>query len=282
MIRICLILIYSLSLYGSHFNIGYGSEAMDQYSKKDTMIAMEIWIKEIMQNSEDTIHFHYFDDSQKMADAIKLKKIDLVITYGLDFVKYFKKSDLDDAFTGGMSDRELEYLMLVTHKSSSKEKFLALRNPRIAVQVSEEISKLYAEYYFLKHKGKKNITFLNVIKRQEGLLKVFFKNADAALVTQKTLNFAKELNPQMGQNIIILEKTNIPAGSFGFFRKGIDLQSRRQLIDMALNVPSTNRGRQVLDIFQTGTVVETHLEELIPIEKFYNEYKILKNKKVNK
>lgn len=282
MIRIFLILMCTLSLYGEHYNFGYGSDAMNQYSKKDTMVAMEVWIKEIMSNSEDTVHFDFYDDSQKMANDMKSKKLDIAITYGLDFVKYFKKSDLDNGFTGGMSERNLEYLMLVAHKDSSKEKLLALKNPLIAVQKSEGISKLYAEYYFLKHSGEENINFLNVRKRQEALLKVFFKNADAALVTQKTFNFAKELNPQIGRNLIILEQTDIPAGSFGFFRKGIDIQERRKLIDMAVNITDTNRGRQVLDIFQTDKVLETKLEELIPIEKFYNDYKTLKNEKGNK
>ncbi|MBL4730971.1 MAG: PhnD/SsuA/transferrin family substrate-binding protein [Sulfurimonas sp.] len=276
MIRIFLILMCTLSLYSAHINFGYSSSSVNQFSKKDTLIAIKVWIREILRDDEDTIDFFFYDNSKHMIEDLKLGKLDIVITFGLDFVKYIEKSELVNAFAGGMNNRSLDNFILLVHKNSSKKKLLANKNPRIAVQKNEEISKLYLKHYFLKHKGHENINFVDVRKRKEAILKVFFKNADAALVTKKTFEFAKELNPQIGRSLKVIETTNIPAGNFGFFRQGLDPHVRSELVSRALDIINSNRGRQILDIFQIDRVVETKVEELAPIEKLYNDYKILK------
>ena len=278
MIRIFLILMCTLSLYGAHINFGYGSGSVNQFSKKDTLVAIKVWIRAILRDDEDTIDFFFYDNPKTMLKDLRLGKIDIVITFGLDFIKYSKKSELVNGFAGGMNDRSLDNFILLIHKNSSKKKLLATINPRIAVQRNEEISKLYLKEYFLRHKGHENINFVDVRKRKEAILKVFFKNTDAALVTKKTFEFAKELNPQIGRSLKVIETTNIPAGNFGFFRKGIDPHIRNELVSRALDIINSSRGRQILDIFQIDRVVETKVEELAPMEKLYNDYKTLKKK----
>ena len=278
MIRILLLFLLSISLQANNVYFGYGSDTMSQYNKKDTMIALEVWIKEIMKDEEENVLFSFYDNSQKMAEDLKSGKLDIVITFGLEFVKYFEKTELVNGFTGGMNNRALENLILVVPSSSSAENLLGLKKPLIALQKDEAVSKLYSKYYFLKHTQEEKVKFLNVSKRQEALLKVFFHNADAAVVTEKTFNFAKELNPQIGKNLKIIEHTDIPAGSFGFFRKGVDMELRQRIIEKALIITKSNRGRQIMDVFQTDQVVETSLSDLVPIERLYNDYRSLKTK----
>jgi len=282
MIRLFLLLTFALSLFAGTIRFGYGSDAMNQYNKKDTMIAMEVWVKEFMKGDEDTVVFSFYDSSQKMAEDLEAKKLDMVLTLGLDFVKYFGNADLANGMTAGMRDRESERLVLLVNKESSKEKLLSLKKPTIAVQADEEIAKIYAKNYFLKNTKKEDVQFLNVRKRQEAILKVFFKNADAALVTKKTFLFAKELNPQIGEKLKIIEYSDITATSFGFFRKSLNEKTKEKILSKAINLNTTVRGRQILAVFQTDMVVETSLEDLKPIKKLYDEYNELKNTKTSK
>ena len=270
------ILLIVLSLNSADIHFGYGSDAMNKYNKKETMIAMEVWIQEIMQGDKDKVYFTFYDDSQKMAKEFEAAKLDMVVTYGLEFVKYFDKSQLISSVTGGSKNPQLDNFVLLVDKESSKEEFLALKNPKIAVPADEEISKIYVKHYFLKNTKKENIDFVNASKHQEAIFKLFFKNVDAALVSQKSFLFAEELNPQIGQNLKVIEYSSITSRGFAFFRKSMDEKVREKIIAKALALNSTNRGRQILDVFQTEEIIESTLDELSPIEQLYSDYKKLK------
>jgi len=272
-----IILLCSIALYGAQFRIGYGNAAMSDYSKKDTNIAMAVWLEEAMKGTQYTASFEMYDLSQRLADDFKNDKVDLVVSYGLEFVKYYNKEDLIDGISGGMLNRAEENIVIVLPKDKTMEDFLALKKPTVSVQFSEDISKLYIKYLFLKNKKHENINFLNTKKRQGTLLKLFFHQADAAVVSQKTFNFAKELNPQIGKKLKIVLKTDIPLGNFGFFRKGFDEKLRVELINQAFQIGKTARGEQVFTMFKSEGIVKSSVKELAPIEKLYTDYKRLKN-----
>ncbi len=268
---------YAITLYAIHMNIGYENSSMNEYSKKDIMISMEVWIEEMLIESNNTASFTFYDNSQKMADDFHNAKLDLVLGYGLDFIKYFDKSKLVDGFSGGMRDKELENMVVIIPKEISKEEFRTIKNPRIAIRNLEELPKLYVKYMILKNFHHSNITFVSSKKRKGALLKLFFGKADAAIVTLKTFNFAKELNPQIGKKLKIAHSTDITASSFGFFRKGFDIKTIQEVKKLALNIDKNERGKQVLSIFKSDTVSETTINQLAPIEELYLNYKRLKN-----
>ncbi len=112
---------------------------------------------------------------------------------------------------------------------------------------------------------------------QSQIFKVFFKNADAAVVTQKTFEFAKEFNPQIGENLKIIEHSGVPSSIYGFFRKSADENMRQKIFDLALNIKDTARGKQILEIFKTDLILKSTLDELVPIERLYSDYNRLKN-----
>ncbi len=277
MIRIIILMLYTLSLYGGHLNFAYGSSSMDEFSKKDTRIAMTVWIQELLRGSENTVLVTFYSDLEKMAKDFEAGKLDLALTFGLEFVKYFDKSKLLSGFTGGMHNQNHQNLILVVHKDNTKENLLVLKKPIVAVQGTSSIFKLYTKYYFLSNKSKNKVNFLDTRKARTALLKVFFKQADAALITQKTFQLAAELNPQIKKNLQIIEQTDIPAGSFCFFRKGVDEEIRKIVLDKALNLSDTEIGKRVLTIFHTERVIKLNVTELAPIEKLYNDYNKIKN-----
>lgn len=280
--KVFLVFLLSITLSAEHFNFAYADAALSQYSKKDTIITMDVWVQELIKDMKHTISFNFYDDPMEMASKFKDKKLDIVWTSGLDLVKYYKKSELVDGFSAGNANRKLENLILVVPKESSESDFKALKEPIISLQAKEEIAKIYIKNYFLKYSQRDQINFLETRKRNTALLKVFFKQADAAIVTLATFNLAKELNPQIGTHLKVLESTNISAGTFGFYRKGIEEKFRTALFNSAKEVIQEERGQQVLAIFQMDSVIKTDAQDLEPIENLYNEYMSLtKNKREN-
>ena len=74
----------SIGLYASHLNIAYGSVAMDQFSKKDIMISMDMWIKEILLDTTYTVTLTTYEKSSEMARDFNAGKIDLVLNKPID------------------------------------------------------------------------------------------------------------------------------------------------------------------------------------------------------
>ena len=237
---------------------------------------MQIWIDEMISSSVHTASFKFYDSTSEMAADFNADKLDYVIAYGLEFVKYFDKSKLVDGFSGGMLNRSDENIVIVAPYDTDLESIQKITNPIIVLQKSDNISKLYAELNITKDK---KVIFLETKKRSGAILKLFFKKADIAIVVKKTFDFAVELNPQVGKKLKILEYSNIPAGSFGYFRKGFDTKIKDEMTEMAFKLTDDERGRQMLTMFQTNELVKIKVEDLEPIEKLYTEYISLKKGK---
>ena len=203
-------------------------------------------------------------------------EIQSAIDYGIEFVKYVNTSKLSDGFSGGMNNREDEYVVLILPAEKTLDSFYSLKKPIIAIQQREKLAEIYAETLFLEHGHKNEIEFLKTHKRSAALLKLFFKQADAAVVTKKTFEFAKELNPQIGKILKIAKNSKLPAGSFGFFRKGYNQDFQEEILKVALEVTNSKRGEQLLTLFQTDAILATKVEELKPIQELYKKYLDLK------
>jgi len=278
MIRTIAILLLSFTLYASDIKIGYSVESMSDINKRDLKISMVLWIEEIISQTEYTADYIDYDETQSMAKDFNTGKLDLVIDFGINFVKYYELDKLSDGFRGGMKNNHHENIIIVLQESSSLEKFSKLRNPVIALQRIEEIFKIYGIVHLMNKK--KNFIFLETKKRSGALLKLFFNNADAALVTEKTFDFVKELNPQVGKKLKIVRVSDVKAGAYGYFHKNFDPIKREAMIKIALGLDKSVRGKQLLSLFKIDVVKKSKVSELANIKKLYEAYiKIKKGKK---
>lgn len=274
MTRYLALLLLSITLYSAELKIGYSSMAMEQYKKQDMMISIQVWIEELIQGTGYTTSIIYYDDSSKMSDDMNSAKLDLAISYGLEFVKYFDRSKLSDGFSGALKDTEDANLIILASKEKSLASLKNIANPTIAILKGDEISEIYIKNKLLKDTtiNKQNINFLISKKYNEALLKLFFKKVDAAVVTKQTFELAKELNPQIGKKLKIIEFSNIPSVNFAFFRADFDEKLKKVFFKIAFNMNKTPRGKQIMTLFHSDVIVKKGVEDLEPIQKLYEEY----------
>jgi len=278
MIHFVVIILLSFTLYASDIRIGYSIESMSDINKRDLKISMVLWIEEIISQTEYSASYIDYDDTRSMAKDFNAGKLDLVIDFGINFVKYYEINKLSDGFRGGMKNNQKENIIIVLQENSSIEEFIKLRKPVIALQQIEEVFKIYATVHLINNK--KNFTFLETKKRSGALLKLFFNNADAAIVTEKTFDFVKELNPQIGSKLKIVSVSNVKAGAYGYFYKDFDTTKREAMIKIALGLDKSVRGKQLLSLFKIDVVKKSRVTELTNIKKLYEAYmKIKKGRK---
>lgn len=271
--KIVFVLIFSsLLLFSDNkLNIGYYTNSFNEVSKEGLMIANNMYMNELTTDLNYTVKSYLYEDFNKMAKDINANKLDYITASGLDFVMYFDMSKLTNGFRQGYLDGSKEVFIILVLKDSTINKVSELYGKKIAIQKNDTIAKLYVENKILEKHNKLNVIFDLYPTKQRALLKLFFGKVDAAIITNKSFELITELNPQIGKKVKVIETTNITAKNFGFLHKSLSEKSRILINEQVRSLHKTTRGKQILNIFKTDSIVESKLEDLQIINEIYKK-----------
>jgi ABC-type phosphate/phosphonate transport system substrate-binding protein len=269
-------LLIGVFLLGSLFSqdvirVGYDGSSMDALSKKDVAIASDVWLKEIAREINYETQSTVYDDSAQMAQDLVDGKLDYISAFGLVFVEHFDLSKLEDGFAAGFFNGEKETFVILVQKESGIKSLADLRDKRIAIQKNDAVAKLYIKNGLHAKEAAESFTEEALPTRQRALLKPFFGQVNAAVVTNKSYELAKELNPQIGQKLRVLEVTDLEATNFGFLRKNLDEKTKNVLRDIAKNIHKTERGKTLLTLYKTEVLSDSKLKDLQPFKELYEK-----------
>lgn len=251
---------------------GYDTGQFTRYNKKDTRLAISVWLDEIASDTRYDVDPIAYDDPEQMARDLEADKLDFVTTSSLNFVKYFDKATLADGFCGGDSNGSAHRLLLVIQTASSIRSWQELSSAKVFRLAGSDISELYLEMSLRRHKVPDQIEWITINNYQQGLLKLFFAKGDATIVTEKALMLAIEMNPQMRERLKVFDTSTLTDVTPSYFRKKVDINMQKAITASALKITSNMRGRQVLDVFRTDSIIKMPISSLIPVEKAYHEY----------
>jgi ABC-type phosphate/phosphonate transport system substrate-binding protein len=279
--KIVLILVFSsLLLFSDNkLNIGYYKNSFHGMSKEGVMIANNVYMNELVNDINHTSKSKIYDDINEVVNDINTNELDYIVTSGLDFVMYFDLNKLIDGFMQGYEDGSKEVFIIIVLENSTMKNVSDLYKKKISVQKNDLITKLYVENKILEKYKKLDVNFELYPTKQRALLKLFFGKVDAAIITNKSFELISELNPQIGKKVRVLEVTNIEAKNFGFFNKSLNEESRTLINKQVKSLHETTRGKQILNIFKTDSIVESKLVDLKIIDEIYKNNMRLKKGK---
>jgi phosphonate transport system substrate-binding protein len=110
------------------------------------------------------------------------------------------------------------------------------------------------------------------------VLPVFFRQADACLVTRRGFNTMCDLNPQLAKQLRVLEVSPKLVTTFMAFHKDCPPESKRRFLAAVTDLPKTVAGRQVLMLFGATRLVEGDVALLRPSFELLHTYERLKSK----
>jgi ABC-type phosphate/phosphonate transport system substrate-binding protein len=110
------------------------------------------------------------------------------------------------------------------------------------------------------------------------LLGLFFKKVDAVVVFKASYDLAVQMNPQVGEQIRILDSMpNVPWGVM-YFHKNVDPAFRELIIGKLLSIKEDVHGKQLLELLKSTQFVRTSLSDLAAIDALNDEYNQLLRK----
>lgn len=252
--------------------IGYSDKLFvdikDADARASTKVMTELMIaKKGVDAGCETYIFH---DLQSIKTALQEKKLDAISLPAVEYLELVQEVPLDPVSAAVIGGKVTEKYVLLVHRDNNPQNLKWLKNKEIifGAKWMGSLSKIWIDDLLIKD-GLSPIDQLcsktkNVSRVSQAVLPVFFKQADACIVTQRSLKTMVELNPQIGRELVALATSPDFLNGMMCFRKDYDEKEyrsefRKTIFELHLDP----KGKQFLNFFK--------MDKLVPFEPSFLE-----------
>lgn len=263
------------------YRIGISSKSFGKIKTNDGTAAIKAWAATITKEQKLKVNF----DVRLITNTTKeLRKSITNIEYdgySLSSPEYF---DTGIGFPEHVyilkkqSGININYIIISHSQSSVMSPQDLLKCKLITCDNNQMVMSLqWLESILFKHaKGVKINKPEQVDNFSKAILQIFFRQADAALVTREAFDLACELNPQLRKDIKVLYESQPFISGFFILLRPPHEKHYEVLEKIILDVGKTPGGQQVLTVFQSTGIAKypaTVLEDTIKFLKNYEQMK---------
>lgn len=252
--------------------IGFYLPVTRELSRRDVEVSLRFWTDELAQIMGVSYRpIEFFDDLDKLRQAMAAGRINFLVATSMGVVQHFAPGELADGFSGYKAVPD--HLLLVVRRDAGIRGPADLAGKRLALLDGDELSRVYLETLLMKAWGKADLARLAPIETEarSGKLvhRLFFGQADAALVLRNAYETAVALNPQVAQRLQVLEDYSFRMRSphIGLFSAKVSPGDREAYTRGVIKLNETARGKQVLQIYQADRMVATGVADLTPFRE---------------
>ena len=244
-------------------------------SREDGRYTLELLMQKTMVKKAYpySVKLLFFDPEPSLPNAIQSGRFHFVTLSTVDYLKIHKSVHLEPILIPSKIDRPTEKLLLLVRSGQTlstigqKEE----RTLNIVGGAIGELSRIWIDTILLGRGFPRSAEYFTKVKivnkPGRAALPVFFSQADACVITQNALESMEELNPQIGRQLKILDRSEdlvrfIICATKEPTRKDIDTLVKES-INMTLN-PET---QQTMTIIQMKRFFKFEPETLAYTEK---------------
>lgn len=261
------------------FRAGFLATIYHDIDRHDAQAATELLAREISRNMglATSPRVVIFQQQEAMVAAIRRGELDMVSMPTLDYLRIRKAVPLIPAVVGSHNGGRGTSYSLIVRRDSGLKKLADLKGRSLLQLPStkHEPSQLWLELLLAKSAAGQPRTFFSTIKdtqkTSQAIMAVFFKQADAAIVTLAAFDTSRALNPQLGRELSIIAQSDYFSDGITCFPESLP-SSTRAIISAAIsNLNVTTTGRQLYTIFQTSGTTPFKPAFLEGLEKLLQE-----------
>lgn len=262
--------------------IGFYTPVFRDVPRADVEVSLKFWIDELAQSLKLKFKpIRFYDRMEDLKRDMKSGEINFLVATSMGVVQNFSAGELRDGFSGLKTMPD--HLFLVVRRDSGIRSPADLAGKRVAILDGDELSEVYLDTLMMKALGKSAATGAPEIMREKRsstlVHRVFFNRADASLVSRNTFEAAAAMNPQIGHQLQVLDAYSFMGRSLhiGLFSARVAPHDAELITKSALTLGSTARGRQVLDIYNADSMVQTKVQDLEPFLELLAQRRMLKD-----
>ncbi len=271
---------------------GYSANIFMEVDLRDAKAAANVMLQEIINNWALNLKSQVviYENIDVLRKDILGSKVDIIVMTTPEYLMLRNQVNITPFLTYKIEDRTLDRMFLVSRIDSGVRSVLQLKRRKIAVYaiLNDELDlpKLWFTTLVFKSGGNYRNEYASSIyevrKGTTAISDVFFRKADAAVVTERNLTVSKELNPQIGTQLSVIDSSKRLLYSVLCYTEKMttslnryndrDLQS---VIDMLCNAHNTEVGKHLLNVFRVTSFIPFKREYLMDTEELFDEYMTL-------
>ena len=247
-----------------YFNIGFSTSKFTSINENDAQAALKVWSDVIFNEANAPIvtKSQTFSTVEAIKDSLKQKSTDLVAVTTIEYEQLMRHIDFGPLFmiyySGALDE---EYLLLVHRDGPIKTlDDLRGRNLNLYNNPQATLVPLWLDVLLVNTGHEPLAGFFGRQTMQTKLanviLPVFFRQADACLVTRSGLQIMGELNPQVTQQLVVLAESKAMVPTVLAARADYNSPYRNDIFTGLVNLDKSPAGSQVLTIFNGQRIVE--------------------------
>lgn len=266
-----------------HVNIGFSSKVFVTVPPEDVKIAVRLMARKVARNTVGSADSKIYDSIADIEQDLKAKKLDAIALPLEDFLELGSRIPLDPMMVTATSKGHEVELLLLVRKDSAIRSFGDLRNRRIAIPAKgNQFGTMYSiwlETLIMRQKIPGSAGFFTSVaetkKPSQALMQVFFRQADACVTTAQFFDLSEELNPQIGRELMVIERLPKLAGGVFVVRRDLPEERKQRIRQALLTLHEDQEGKQLFVLFQLKKLSPYRPEYIRATEALYTEHRRL-------
>jgi ABC-type phosphate/phosphonate transport system substrate-binding protein len=234
-----------------------------EVSLKDAEVALELWARQIVAGAARPFQAsgRVIENTELLAAATARGELDVIGFSTLEYLRWRERLPIDPVFIGGRDHEPTDEHWLVVRRDSGVTKLSALAGKRVILPAGNvgQLSRIWLDAELAKEHQGDAARFFGEIrtasKLPQTLLPVFFRQADAAVITRAGYGALQEMNPQLGRDLVTIAVSPKLLASVVCFHRHMDEGLRAMVTDGSLGLADSAAGRQILLLFKVKRVV---------------------------
>lgn len=246
----------------------------------DIDISLNAAMKEVLPPNSKPIKILTYAGTQALYNAFDKGEIDGIFGTTLEFLgreEYLGKAKMALVYKNKTHKQKL---LLVTRKNSGVLQLSDLKDKRITLSKTQDLEKLYLNTLLLRKKLPEVSEFfsrqIEAKSSNLAIMSVFFNNSDATIVYENQFKTATELNPQIGEKLLVLETSPAYLGMLGGARKNLSEVQQDEFTALFKKMSQTKKAKQILAMVDAEYIDIVNDEELQSVRELMKEYQTLK------
>ncbi|SHJ94065.1 phosphonate transport system substrate-binding protein [Malonomonas rubra DSM 5091] len=252
------------------FRLGFSTSLFTDVDENDAKAAMKVWGQVVgkarnIPIDADASIYHSADD---VLAALQSRQIDAVGITTVEYFQIYKKTELARFFVTRNSGSLTEKFILLAHRDGAVKSLADLngRNLHVYENARTSLATVWLNNT-LYQKGQGRLEKLaGSLQKHKKLantvLPVFFRQVDACLVTRSGFDVMTELNPQLGQALMVVAESEDVVPAIFVFRKDYQPTFLEELVAGLNELDQSSAGQQILNLFNSDGIEERPREEL--------------------
>jgi ABC transporter, phosphonate, periplasmic substrate-binding protein len=264
--------------------IGFIYGSLGNSNRNDVVAAMKAWLLTVAKerNLNTTPLPVVLDSVGEMENALRHHQLDVFSASMEEFLLLEKTAPCSGMFAPRVNGKITEQYVLLVRRDAGLSSLRELQGRDLVVMdhVRTSLAPLWLDSELMRDKLPIGARFFRkvtrVAKPNLAILPVFFKQANAAIVTRSSFDTASELNPQLARELQVLMSSQDLIPGVGAYPKGATSAAVELYRREALRLGESPSGRLIINLFQIDGISEIHESDLVQTRSFLAEYARLK------